>query len=99
MSTVARTSKSYAPTTMWRGPVWININYIFIEALERVGRSDLAGELRRKTIELVSHSAGIHEFYNPETGAPPKSAAPAFGWSAALFIDLCLQQARAGQAS
>jgi hypothetical protein len=99
LSTVARISESYAPTTMWRGPVWININYIFIEALARVGRSDLAGELRRKTIGLVAGGAGVHEFYNPETGAPSRSAAPAFGWSAALFIDLCLQEARAGQAS
>ncbi len=99
LSTVARTSDTYAPATMWRGPVWININYIFIEALARVGRAELAGELRRKTIEMVSRSAGMHEFYNPETGAPPKTAAPAFGWSAALVIDLCLQQERAGLAS
>jgi len=91
LSTVARNAPSYAPGTMWRGPVWININYIFVEALERIGRDELAGELRRRTIELVAANPGVHEYYNPEDGTPPESAAPVFGWSAALFIDLCLQ--------
>jgi len=98
LSTVARNSAQYAPTTMWRGPVWININYIFCEALERVGRVELAGELRRRTIELVAGNAGIYEFYNPEDGIPPQRAAPIFSWSAALFIDLCIQQAGASPA-
>jgi putative isomerase len=94
LSTVARNAANYAPATMWRGPVWININYIFIEALERVGRSDLASKLRQCTIDLVAGTHGIYEFYNPEDGMPPERAAPVFSWSAALFIDLCLQQLR-----
>lgn len=89
--TVARASPSYSPTTMWRGPIWINLNYFFIEALLRIGRTDLAQELRRGTIELVAQNEGIFEYYNPETGKPAPSAAPIFGWSAALFIDLILQ--------
>ena len=92
LSTVARTSDAYAPTTMWRGPVWININYIFVEALKRVGRFELAEQLRRRTLALVARNEGIYEFYDPEQGTPPEMAAPMFGWSAALFIDLCLQQ-------
>jgi glycogen debranching enzyme len=94
LSTVARNAVSYSPMTMWRGPVWINLNYIFIEALRRVDRADLADELRRRTIELVAHNPGIYEYYNPETGRPPDTAAPIFGWTAALFIDLCIQQTR-----
>ncbi|MGA9531556.1 MAG: trehalase family glycosidase [Anaerolineales bacterium] len=91
VSTVARSTASYDPETMWRGPVWININYIFHEALRRVGRGAIASQLRERTIELVSRNKGIFEYYNPETGVPPSSAAPGFGWSAALFIDLVLQ--------
>jgi putative isomerase len=91
LRTVARSEPDYAPTTMWRGPVWININYIFIEALARVGRENLAGELRRRTIELVARNRGIYEYYSPQDGVPPGKAAPMFGWSAALFIDLCIQ--------
>jgi len=33
----------------------------------------------------------MYEFYDPETGEPGATAAPAFGWSAALFIDLAIQ--------
>jgi putative isomerase len=91
LATVAQSSASYDPETMWRGPVWININYIFHEALRRIGRESLAGDLRERTIELISRNKGIYEFYNPEDGSPPPSAAPSFGWSAALFIDLLLQ--------
>jgi len=76
---------------MWRGPVWININYIFIETLQRVGRRALAEELRSRTLDLVARNDGVYEFYDPERGTPPDQAAPMFGWSAALFIDLCLQ--------
>jgi hypothetical protein len=92
LSTVARSSVKYSPTTMWRGPVWININYIFIEALERVGRVELSQEIRKRTLELVVRNPGIYEYYNPEDGSVPRSAAPIFSWSAALFIDLCLQE-------
>jgi glycogen debranching enzyme len=37
MPTVARNDRHYDPETMWRGPVWANINYFFIEALNQVG--------------------------------------------------------------
>jgi glycogen debranching enzyme len=94
LATVSRSSESYAPETMWRGPVWININYIFIEALERTGHMDLARQLRKRTLSLVAQNDGIYEFYNPEKGSPPERAVPMFGWSAALFIDLVLQRKR-----
>ena len=36
----------------------------------------------------------IYEYYHPETGEPPPKAAPIFGWSAAVFIDLAIQASR-----
>lgn len=94
LRTVAGRSPNYSPTRMWRGPTWINTNYLFVEALQRIKQVEKAVELRERTLELVSSHPGIYEYYNPETGAPPESAAPMFGWSAALFIDLCLQGVR-----
>jgi hypothetical protein len=91
LRTVAGNSTSYSASTMWRGPVWININYIFIEALQRVRRMALAEELRSHTLDLIARNEGIYEFYDPERGTPPTRAVPMFGWSAALFVDLCLQ--------
>lgn len=95
LATVAVTDPQFDPMQMWRGPTWININYLFIEALMRVGRLDLAAELRRKSLDLVMLHADIYEYYNPITGQPPPTAAPTFGWSSALFIELALQETRA----
>ncbi len=91
LPTVARNDPKYDPETMWRGPVWVNINYFFIEALRQVREYELARTLRRKTLELVMNQSGIYEYYNAETGQPPEAAAQTFGWTAAVFIDLAIQ--------
>ena len=44
LPTVARNDPAYNHEAMWRGPVWANINYFFIEALQKNGESDLARE-------------------------------------------------------
>jgi glycogen debranching enzyme len=96
--TVALDDPKYDPQQMWRGPAWVNVNYLLIEGLERAGYPDLARELRRRTLAMMLDDADIHEYYNPETGAPPPKAASIFGWSSALFIELALQETRAGTA-
>lgn len=88
---VAYSDPHFDPETMWRGPVWVNINYFFIEALHQVGRHDLAKELTEKTLNLIMEHPSIYEFYNAETGQPPARAADTFGWTAAVFIDLAIQ--------
>jgi hypothetical protein len=91
---VARNDPHYDPETMWRGPVWVNINYIFVEALRQVDENDLADALCERTLDLIMGQPGIHEYYDGETGKPPALAADAFGWTAAVFIDLALQASR-----
>lgn len=91
LPTVARNDPHYDSETMWRGPIWVNINYFFVEALTKVGRIDLARELRDKTLDLVMSQPGMFEYYSAETGVPPAKAAGMFGWTAAAFIDLALQ--------
>jgi putative isomerase len=90
--TVALNHPTYEAARMWRGPTWINVNYLLIEGLERSGFPEVAAELRRKTLDLVNRHADIHEYYDARTGEPCPKAAPIFGWSAALFIDLAVQE-------
>ena len=90
--TVARDDPHYNPLQMWRGPVWINVNYLLIEGLQRTGYTGLASELRRRTLNMMLGDNDIYEYYNPETGQPPPGAASIFGWSSALFIDMALQE-------
>lgn len=94
LPTVALNDRMFDPLQMWRGPTWVNINYLFIEALNRVGQKDLAHELRLKTLDLLMQHNDIYEYYNPMTGAHPPKAAPIFGWSCAVFIDLAIQETR-----
>jgi len=91
LPTVARNDRHYDPETMWRGPVWANVNYFFIEALQKIGKVDIAAELRNRTLNMVMAQDDIYEYYNAETGAPPPGAANIFGWTSAIFIDLAIQ--------
>jgi putative isomerase len=94
--TVSRSDPHYQPDRMWRGPVWANINYFFIEALRQVGENDLAISLRDKTLEMIMKHANIYEYYHAETGEAPATAADIFGWTAAVFIDLAIEASRDG---
>lgn len=88
--TVARDDPAYDPEAMWRGPVWLNVNYLLIDGLLRAGYPQLARELRARTLEMVLQGNGLYEYYHPESGAKPPRATEMFSWTAALFIDLAL---------
>ena len=94
LPTVARNDPHYDPNTMWRGPVWANINYFFIEALESIGEKEMADELRESTLEMIMAHKDIYEYYDAETGVPPQRAVNIFGWTSAVFIDLAIQASR-----
>lgn len=57
-------------TDMWRGPVWINYNYMICEGLEEYGYNEMAEEIRNKTIESMNRwykeTGTIYEFYDSE---------------------------------
>lgn len=89
--TVALDDPKFNPIQMWRGPTWVNVNYLLIEGLFRSGHLEVARELRRRTLELIASQPDIYEYYHPYTGEKPPAAASVFGWSAAIYIDLAIQ--------
>ncbi|GAA1495403.1 amylo-alpha-1,6-glucosidase [Paeniglutamicibacter kerguelensis] len=89
--TVAADDADFSTERMWRGPVWINTNSLVIEGLRNSGEPERARDLAEQTVNLVIHGGGPHEYFNPVTGQKAKTATTAFGWSAALFIDLAVQ--------
>ncbi len=93
--TVAKNDPAYSPLEMWRGPSWVNINYLLVEGLSRIGRHDLARELRRRSLDMMLSGDDIYEYYHPETAEIPPKAAPLFGWSSALFIEMAIEESRA----
>lgn len=96
--TVALDDPKYEPQTMWRGPTWVNVNYLMVEGLERAGYADLARELRRRTLAMMMGGEDIYEYYHPQTGEAPPKAASIYGWSSALFIEMALEETRLGGA-
>jgi glycogen debranching enzyme len=92
--TVAIDDARYTPLDMWRGPVWVNVNYMLIEGLRKSGHAGVADRLRARTLDMLAEMHDLSEYFNPITGETPPKAAPMFGWTAALFIDLAIQSAR-----
>jgi hypothetical protein len=69
----------------WRGPVWLNTNWLLWRGLVQHGRPELADEILRSSLALVA-GAGFREYFDPFDGMGHGTAD--FGWSAALAIDL-----------
>ncbi len=73
----------FEPERYWRGPVWVQVNWLIAQGLKRYGYAALAGRLREDIFELVEGS-GFHEYYHPVTGEG--LGGRAFSWTAALLL-------------
>ncbi len=78
----------FEPDRYWRGPVWVNINWMLIRGLEDMGLRDRAAALAAATVDMVRRG-GWHEYFHPYTGAG--LGADGFCWTAALTLDLLLR--------
>lgn len=81
----SRLAPDYAPNRYWRGPVWVNMNWMIADGLWAYGHHDYAAWIREATVGLVA-AQGFYEYFNPETGEG--LGTDSFSWTAALVIDL-----------
>ena len=74
---VAFSEPSFTESTMWRGPVWPNVNWLICLGLEQQGYKDIAKELALKTVKMVgpqyagdtcTRGPRFNEWFNPITG-------------------------------
>ena len=65
---VSRTDPTYVPYLYWRGPTWININFLTVVGLKRYGLHTEAERLRRSTLALVARGDVLREYYNSDNG-------------------------------
>ncbi len=81
---VSMSEKDFDPVRYWRGPVWVNMNWLIYKGLKNYNYHREAEKLKNKTLELVSKS-GFYEYFDPFTGKG--YGANDFSWTASLVID------------
>jgi hypothetical protein len=79
----------FSPVQYWRGPVWVNLNWMLLRGLERYGFDEQAEHLRHTTLKIV-REGGFYEYFHPTTGDGHGS--DFFSWTAALLLDILLQK-------
>ena len=66
--------KATGNPSCWLGPIWGISNYMVFKGLVKYGFLDEAKELGEKTVKLFENdilaSGELHEYYDPESGAP-----------------------------
>lgn len=85
------TSPFFDPKRYWRGPVWINLNWLIYMGLLRYGFTKVGETLRTDTLDLLKE-CGFYEYFDPRRNLDPKQfrgyGGNHFSWSAALYLDL-----------
>jgi neutral trehalase len=60
---------------MWRGPVWVNLNWLIARGLDRYGLGDLAASIRARTCAEIERwylaQGALYEFYDDRRELPP----------------------------
>ena len=84
LTSVNPKDKTFEETRYWRGPVWINSNWIIYQGLINKDKN-FSELLKNKTLELLENKK-FHEYYNFKNG--DCLGANNFSWSAALYLDL-----------
>ena len=71
---ISKKDKSFG-SDMWRGPVWINYNYMISNGLSEYGYNSLSDRLREKTVDVIDEwykrTGTVYEFYDSENKTPP----------------------------
>jgi hypothetical protein len=85
-------SPHYQPDGYWRGPIWGAPSVLLSAALDDLGETALAAEVRRRFCDLAARR-GLAENYDAASGAPLRDRA--FTWTASAFLWLAAQSAKA----
>ena len=85
------THAAFDPRRYWRGPAWINVNWMLYHGLLDYGYSELAEQFKADSIELVE-KYGFYEYFDPQRnnsiqGKSNGCGGSNFSWTAALLID------------
>ncbi|WP_340104608.1 MGH1-like glycoside hydrolase domain-containing protein [Rhodohalobacter sp. 8-1] len=80
-----RSGPGYSASKYWRGPIWINMNWMLSEGLQAYGNKEYV-TLIRNSIAKLTLKNGFCEYFNPESGEGHGS--DCFSWTSSLLIDI-----------
>jgi len=84
-----KSGEDYSSRTYWRGPVWINMNWILSEGLQQYGFDDYVKQVNNSIIQLPFQS-GFREYYDTDSGEG--YGINNFSWTAALLLDILYRE-------
>ena len=87
-STIKTDHQTFEEKRYWRGPVWINCNWLIYEGVKNKDK-EYSINVKNETISLIENK-GFHEYYSCNDGSV--MGANNFSWSAALYLDLVMQK-------
>lgn len=76
---------TYDPDKYWRGPIWVNINWIIWKGFMEHGLDPNIYSIRDNLIKIIKEN-GFYEYFHNQTGKG--IGVDNFSWTAALLIDL-----------
>jgi glycogen debranching enzyme len=79
----------FKPMTYWRGPVWINTNWMIWLGMLKYGYKEEAELIRQGVFELAENH-GFREYYDPYKGQG--LGGTDFSWTASLVIDMIMNK-------
>ncbi len=86
-----RKSKDFSPHHYWRGPIWINMNWLIYKGLKKYDFPEFkeyASYIAKSIIDLISHY-GFYEYFGHEGKG---YGAKDFSWTASLLIDVLFEE-------
>lgn len=84
-------SEQFDPKRYWRGPIWINLNWLIYRGLQRYHQDTLADRVKKDTLHLME-KYGFYEYFDPrkeeDALLTDGYGGANFSWSAALTLDI-----------
>lgn len=85
----------FNPVKYWRGPVWINMNWIIYHGLLRYDKIDLSERIKADSLSLLE-KYGMYEYFDARPEFQNTNGIGLggnhFSWSAALYLDMVLNE-------
>lgn len=77
---------NYEANRYWRGPIWLNLNYLLYKVFNLHGKKEMTDRLIHDSIDLVRGN-GFFEYFNASKGQNDIACgSPDFSWTAAMYI-------------